>query len=137
MQREKNLSWARLPYVLICGCKEISASRFQIVYCIQQKKSNQKRPIYLTLYSKAILKHQKVQSFIKHGIFRVALLGLAKVRQMIWTPLRTMGGVISGRGQPSRKILAPARIFFEPDRKLMPAPSEIKKNIVLAFLKAA
>ena len=57
--------------------------------------------------------------------------------QTLILPLRTMGGVRSGRGQPSRDIFAPARDFFEPDRKLLPAPPNFKKNIALAFLKAA
>jgi hypothetical protein len=54
----------------------------------------------------------------------------------IKTPLRTMGGVRSGRGQPSYKFFATTRDFIEPDRKLMPAPSNFKKDIALAFLKA-
>ena len=52
-------------------------------------------------------------------------------------PIRTMGGVRSGRGQPSREILAPARDFFKSARKQLPAPPENEKNIALAFLKGA
>ena len=54
-----------------------------------------------------------------------------------YVPPTNYGGCQIRAGQPSRKNLAPARIFLEPDRKLLPVPSEIGKNIVLAFLKAA
>jgi hypothetical protein len=49
--------------------------------------------------------------------------------QTLNTPLRTFGGVRSGRGQPSHEI-------FEPDWKVLPAPPNFEKNIALAFLKA-
>jgi hypothetical protein len=53
------------------------------------------------------------------------------VRRTLSTPLGTMGGVGSERGQPSRKISTPARDFFKPARK------QKQKNIALAFVKAA
>jgi hypothetical protein len=43
-----------------------------------------------------------------------------------------MGGVRSGRG-----IFEHACEIFEPDRKLLLAPSNVEKFIALAFLKAA
>jgi hypothetical protein len=52
-------------------------------------------------------------------------------------PHQPVRDVRSGRGQPSRKISAPARGFFKPARKQLPAPPENKKNIALAFLKVA
>ena len=55
----------------------------------------------------------------------------------IKSPLQTMGGVRSGRGQLSRKIFAPARDFFESDQKLLPVPPKFEKNIAHAVSKAA
>jgi hypothetical protein len=53
-------------------------------------------------------------------------------------PPRTFMDVIFGQGQPSRKISAPARDFFKPARKQLPAPPENKKkHTALAFLKPA
>ena len=47
------------------------------------------------------------------------------------TPLRTLGGVRSGRGQPSREILASARISFEPDQNCSPSRPKSKKTLSL------
>ena len=52
-------------------------------------------------------------------------------------PTQNSRDVRFGRGQPSREIFAPARDFFKPARKQLPAPPENGKNIALAFLKAA
>jgi hypothetical protein len=53
------------------------------------------------------------------------------------SPPTNYGGCQIRAGQPSREIFAPARDSFEPDRKLLPARPNFKKNIALAFLKAA
>ena len=53
-------------------------------------------------------------------------------------PPTNYGGVsdLGGRSPPG-KILAPDRIFFESDQKLLHAPPNFKKSIALALLKAA
>ena len=45
-------------------------------------------------------------------------------------PLRTLGGAKSGQGQPSREIFDPTENYY------LTRPTS-KKNIALAFLKAA
>ena len=60
-----------------------------------------------------------------------------KILADIKGPPTNYGAVWSGRGQPFREIFAPARMFFEPDQKLLPALPNFEKNIALAFLKAA
>ena len=49
-------------------------------------------------------------------------------RQMLTSPLQTMGGGRSGQGQPSQEIFALAWEIFEPNRKLMPAPPNFEKK---------
>jgi hypothetical protein len=50
------------------------------------------------------------------------------LRQTLRPSLRTLGGVRSERGQPSRKIFAPAQDFFEPDRKIVARPAQLRKK---------
>ena len=63
----------------------------------------------------------------------------AKPSHLLWRtlspPLWTMGDVRSGRGQPSRENFAPAQENFEPNRKLLHAPPNFEKSILLAFLE--